>query len=113
VIGSGATVKEAQTLMRHSDPKLTMNVYAKAGLSTVAGVMNRITLGTSSVGQGAPLMHQNMGMLGHGTVLSGTTGLGRIGAAKHAKSLAKQGKTRTVKGMEPTGIEPATPSLQR
>ena len=29
VIEGGANAKEAQTLMRHSDPRLTMNVYAK------------------------------------------------------------------------------------
>ncbi|MCK6474047.1 MAG: site-specific integrase [Planctomycetes bacterium] len=29
LIESGATVKEVQTLMRHSDPTLTMNIYAK------------------------------------------------------------------------------------
>jgi len=30
VLESGASVKEAQTLARHSDPRLTLNVYAKA-----------------------------------------------------------------------------------
>jgi len=30
VIEAGANVKEAQTMLRHSDPKLTMNIYAKA-----------------------------------------------------------------------------------
>jgi len=30
VVESGASVKEAQALARHSDPKLTMNTYAKA-----------------------------------------------------------------------------------
>ena len=29
-IESGANVKEAQTMLRHSDPKLTMNIYASA-----------------------------------------------------------------------------------
>jgi hypothetical protein len=29
-IESGANLKEAQELARHSDPRLTMNIYAKA-----------------------------------------------------------------------------------
>ena len=30
VVESGANPKEAQTLLRHSDPRITMNMYAKA-----------------------------------------------------------------------------------
>ncbi|MEI8195493.1 MAG: tyrosine-type recombinase/integrase, partial [Phycisphaerae bacterium] len=67
VIEKGANVKEAQTLMRHADPKLTMNVYAKMGLQTAAGALNKIQLC-------APLMHQTPPILGHCSASSGTTG---------------------------------------
>ena len=89
VIRSGASVKEAQPLMRHSDPKLRMNVYAKAGLYTVAGVMNRITLQASSLHHAAPLMHQDGGILGYCTVQSGTTGAAEIRDGKCAKEAGK------------------------
>ncbi len=38
VIESGATVKEAQTLLRHSTPELTMNVYARVRKGRLAEV---------------------------------------------------------------------------
>ena len=38
LVRSGASVKEAQELARHSDPKLTMNVYTKLGISTGTGM---------------------------------------------------------------------------
>lgn len=44
VIESGCNIKEAQTLMRHSDPKMTMNVYAKAGKNALSEVVRRIQL---------------------------------------------------------------------
>jgi integrase len=112
VIKSGATVKEAQTLMRHSDPRLTMNVYAKAGLSSVAGVMNRITLGGASLDQNAPQMHQQDGVLGHCTVSLGTTDSGDPPPEKLTKYREKSTKNEVNRELEPTGIEPATPSLQ-
>src|SRR5438105_2104534 len=46
---SGATLKEAMQLARHSDPKLTMAVYGKARLHDLAGAIDRLpTLATSS-----------------------------------------------------------------
>jgi integrase len=39
VVASGASVKEAQTLARHSTPVLTMNVYSRASLLDVAGAV--------------------------------------------------------------------------
>jgi hypothetical protein len=40
LIKGGATVKVAQELSRHSDPKLTMNVYTKLGLNDLAGALD-------------------------------------------------------------------------
>ncbi len=39
VVKSGASVKEAQELARHSDPKLTMNVYTKLGIHDLTGAL--------------------------------------------------------------------------
>ena len=45
---SGATLKEAMQLARHSDPKLTMAVYGRARLHDLAGAVDRLpSLGTS------------------------------------------------------------------
>lgn len=38
----GATVKEAQTLLRHSNPNLTMNVYARARDNRLAHVAQKV-----------------------------------------------------------------------
>jgi hypothetical protein len=42
VIEVGATVKEAQTLLRHSTPHLTMNAYARARDDRLAEVAERV-----------------------------------------------------------------------
>lgn len=39
VVASGASVKEAQTLARHSTPVLTMNTYSRVSLHDVAGAV--------------------------------------------------------------------------
>jgi integrase len=40
VVAGGASVREAQTLARHSTPVLTMNVYSRATLMDVAGAVD-------------------------------------------------------------------------
>ena len=42
LVESGANVKEAQSLLRHSSPHLTMNVYAKARPNQLQAVAARI-----------------------------------------------------------------------
>ena len=42
VIEAGASVKEAQTLLRHSTPQLTMNAYARARDHRLAEVAERV-----------------------------------------------------------------------
>ena len=42
VVASGASMKEAQTLARHSTPVLTMNVYSRASLLDVAGAVEGV-----------------------------------------------------------------------
>ena len=39
---SGATLKEAMQLARHSDPKLTMAVYGRAQLHDLAAAVQRL-----------------------------------------------------------------------
>ena len=39
VVAGGASIKEAQTLARHSTPLLTMNIYSKTNLHDVAGAV--------------------------------------------------------------------------
>jgi len=48
VVETGCTVKEAAALMRHRDPKMTMNVYARLGVSEVRGVIGRVVLPSSA-----------------------------------------------------------------
>ena len=47
LVKSGASVKEAQELARHSDPKLTMNVYTKLGVHDLAGALDRLPTATT------------------------------------------------------------------
>lgn len=42
LVMSGASVKEAQELARHSDPKLTMNVYTKLGIHDLGAALDRM-----------------------------------------------------------------------
>jgi integrase len=51
VIESGANIKEAQALARHSTPELTLNVYARARnqrLAQLAEAVGRVTMGTAN-----------------------------------------------------------------
>jgi hypothetical protein len=46
---SGATLKEAMQLARHSDPKLTMKIYGKARMQDLAGAIDWMsTLGAKA-----------------------------------------------------------------
>jgi integrase len=44
IVRTGATVKQAQALARHSDPKLTIGVYSHATLPELAGAADRLAL---------------------------------------------------------------------
>ncbi len=50
---SGATLKEAMQLARHSDPKLTASVYGRARLQDLAGAVDRIPTFAMSKGPNA------------------------------------------------------------
>lgn len=45
VIEAGADVKEAQELARHSNPNLTLNIYARARRESLAAVVNKMAIG--------------------------------------------------------------------
>ena len=42
LVKAGVSVKEAQELARHSDPKLTMNTYTKLGVHDLAGALEKL-----------------------------------------------------------------------
>ena len=42
LVKSGASVKEAQELARHCDPRLTLNVYTRLGVNDLAGALDRL-----------------------------------------------------------------------
>ncbi len=46
LVKSGASVKEAQELARHSDPKLTLNTYTRLGVHDLAGALARLPAAT-------------------------------------------------------------------
>ncbi len=50
LVKGGASVKVAQELARHSDPKLTMNIYSKLGIHDLAGALECLP----GAGSGAP-----------------------------------------------------------
>lgn len=49
LVRGGASVKQAQTLARHSDPKLTMNVYTKLGIDDVTGALHALPSESTSM----------------------------------------------------------------
>ncbi|MFC1766088.1 tyrosine-type recombinase/integrase [Planctomycetota bacterium] len=61
VAEQGASVKELQSLARHSDPRLTMNVYAKSRDEREAQVIEGVFKTLDSGGQNANSMHTNNG----------------------------------------------------
>jgi len=56
VVEAGANVKEAMELARHSDPKLTLKTYAKVGLHSLAGVLDRMDSPDPAPEQGAGVL---------------------------------------------------------
>lgn len=90
VAETGATLKQAMELARHSDPKLTMRTYARVGLATLGGIVDGLAVpgagsservraqalrtGTDDVPVG-PKSGMRCGMRkGHETVRMGATG---------------------------------------
>lgn len=42
LVRGGASVRVAQELARHSDPKLTMNIYTKLGIHDLTGALSSL-----------------------------------------------------------------------
>ncbi len=57
-IEAGASVKEAQELARHSDPRITMNVYAKAKNQRLADVVDKVADQVTFTQFGADMVHK-------------------------------------------------------
>ena len=58
VIEAGATVKEAQSMARHSNPDLTLNVYARAKEERLSELAEKVGDMAFSGKKRAPLVHQ-------------------------------------------------------
>jgi len=71
VVAGGASVREAQTLARHSTPTLTMNVYSQASLLDVAGAVNGLGDLLSTAPAPGLLPEGNVGASGTGETPSG------------------------------------------
>lgn len=52
VVRSGATVKEAQTLARHSSPQWTLQIYAHARLHDLERTLERLPSATTEAKEG-------------------------------------------------------------
>ena len=61
VIESGVTIKEAQTLARHSTPQLTMNVYGRAREDRLAETVERVAAGIKTKKKCAICVQQRAG----------------------------------------------------
>ena len=55
LVRSGASVKTCQALVRHSDPKLTIGVYAKASIHDLAGAVESLPDLTNPAPESEPL----------------------------------------------------------
>ena len=55
LVKGGASVKEAQALARHSDPKLTLNVYTRLGVNDLAGALDALPSSTGDAPQREPM----------------------------------------------------------
>ncbi len=93
VIESGANVKEAQSLLRHSTPELTMNVYARARSERLGELANKVGEHLGYIQEcKTDVKRRNLGL--------GPNGITNVGAMGYASE----------KMVEAAGIEPASGS---
>jgi hypothetical protein len=111
VLQSGVTVKEAQTLARHSTTDLTMNVYGRTREERLVQAVEKIAEDLFGPAEDAHSMHSASGGAGQAPVEQG----GRRGH-KYRKT---KGPTEVEpfvecanRDMEAAGIEPASEDLQ-
>jgi integrase len=71
VAESGATLKQAMELARHSDPKLTMKTYARVGLANLGGVIDGMTTPGTAVPRRAESLRKSGTDDGHGQYETG------------------------------------------
>ena len=125
LVKGGASVRAAQELARHSDPKLTMNVYTKLGIRDLAGALDTLPGQT-----GDP--PEQRGMRATGTYTPDSWGANRRDRARHRAKVAAPRSERMMRvnpgqqrryakrrdGMRrgaqkpPDGFEPSTCGLQ-
>lgn len=95
---SGATLKEAMALTRHSDPKLTMARYGRSQLQALADAVNRLPALTAPTGAVA-----EPGALRPGTADTSLAATGGVGAGSEmvARLVAKKVATTADPGCDP------------
>jgi hypothetical protein len=81
LVKGGASVKVCQHLARHSDPKLTMNVYAQLGVHDLAGALDGLPCMT-----GEPPERQRL----RATGTDNAHGLEPIGAQQYRQQLGRE-----------------------
>ncbi len=122
----GIAPRTAQSAMRHSSLEMTMNVYTDPRLLDVAGALDvlpalpldggpHVAIATGTDARTlVPTLVPTAGNLSTNGATAGKTTAGDGAAVLAANGLFFPADQRmsTADGMEPTGIEPATPSLQ-
>ncbi|MCZ6698328.1 MAG: tyrosine-type recombinase/integrase [Planctomycetota bacterium] len=99
LIKSGANVKAVQKLARHSDPKLTMNIYTKLGITDLAGELDKMP----SMTDGEPERLRATGTHGETPCMLKRQQLGR--------ETVRDGATACVEGATGSGITGGVKSL--
>jgi integrase len=107
---SGATLKEAMQLARHSDPKLTMAVYGRAALNDLAAAVDRLpglmgaTLEPAALRlTGTDSGPQESGLV-TGRVTGASDGQGREASEGVASVLSGEGKADSTEPQDLTGF---------
>ncbi|NOT00669.1 MAG: site-specific integrase [Phycisphaerales bacterium] len=128
VVKGGASVRVAQELARHSDPKLTMNVYSKLGVHDLTGALAGLPSvrpdrddtvnALRATGTYATHPPQLSPQLGHETPRRRATacdenrsGSGNAGGRKSLSNAKLRESERQGAALRPAGVEPATPGL--
>jgi integrase len=107
---SGASLKEAMQLARHSDPKLTMAVYGKASFQELGDTIARLSTGSRHVLQHVPTGDETCGSVrNHEDERTGTVKIKPCRKLLRLKIVEDEcGDMRNCEEVHPTGVEPVT-----
>ncbi|WP_246173787.1 tyrosine-type recombinase/integrase [Limnoglobus roseus] len=107
---SGATLKEAMQLARHSDPKLTMAIYGRASVAELGDVVSRLTLVPSHVPKHVPAGDSPCGTMrtDEETCPVDTPEQALLQVLNLKTFEDECGEMMTAEEVHPTGVEPVT-----